>query len=320
MVTHQLDQEGSKLVRGEGAEVSFQQWRCSSSSVRLNVGGKIFQVSWNLLLQVVQWMESSPSVILLQVPESRLGRLAASSSGEEILQLCDSYCRDTNQIFFNHRYKNFMDILDFYRSSSLHISSDCCPMAFTADLAYWGLPVTALEACCFKRWVECKEQLEWEQAKEEVQEEQFPEGTPVIQRQLWDLFENPHTSSLARILGVISVACIFISTIILTLDTLPYFQEHKSKIAGEFAAFVIIEAIYMAYFTVEFLVRLVTCPNKKTFLRRSMNWIDLLAIVPYFITVALNYYGVTEEAMVEDGLDEGEHAGKGVTFQILFQP
>ena len=76
----------------------------------------------------------------------------------------------------------------------------------------------------------------------------------------------------------------------------------------------IIEAVYMAYFTVEFIIRLITCPSKRDFLRRSMNWIDLLAIVPYFVTVTLKWYGVTEAAIAEDTLSEEEHAGKGVTF------
>ena len=213
-----------------------------------------------------------------------------------------------------------VDILDYYRCGSLHISNDCCPMAFVADLSYWGLPETCLEPCCLKKWVECREQVEWEQAKVEVKEEEWPEGENGLQRRLWNLFEHPHTSLLARIIGIISVSCIFISTIILTLDTLPYFKEHESQIDGEFAAFVIIEAIYMAYFTVEFIIRLITCPSKRDFLRRSMNWIDLLAIVPYFVTVTLKWYGVTEEAIAEDTLSEEEHAGKGVTFinMLLF--
>ena len=209
------------------------------------------------------------------------------------------------------------DILDFYRSGSLHISTDCCPIAFVSDLVYWGFQETSLEPCCFKRWIECKDQLEWEQAKEEVKVEEFPEGAPAIQRKLWDLFEHPHTSTLARVLGVISVTCIFISTIILTLETLPYFQDHENKIHGEFAPFMIIEAIYMAYFTFEFIIRLISCPSKFDFLKNTMNWIDLLAIVPYFFTVALNSYGVTEDLVEVAGLEAGEPAGIKLEEQIF---
>ena len=242
----------------------------------------------------------------IQIPESRLGRLAQCETEREALAYCDQCNSTQNEFFFNHRYQNMEDILDFYRSGALHISTDCCPIAFVSDLVYWGFQENCLEPCCLKRWLECKEQLEWEQAKEEVKVEEFPEGAPAIQRKLWDLFEHPHTSALARVLGVISVACIFISTIILTLDTMPYFQEHENKIAGEFAGFAIVEGIYMAYFTVEFLMRLITCPCKTNFLKSSMNWIDLLAIVPYFVTIALNTYGVTEEEVVQEELQAVE--------------
>jgi hypothetical protein len=73
--------------------------------------------------------------------------------------------------------------------------------------------------------------------------------------------------------------------------------------------FVIIEAIYMSYFTVEFVVRLITCPSKSKFLKKSMNWIDLLAIVPYFVTISLNTYGVTEDGMpgVEEEVPPAGH-------------
>ena len=76
----------------------------------------------------------------------------------------------------------------------------------------------------------------------------------------------------------------------------------------------IIEAIYMAYFTFEFLIRLISCPSKFDFLKNTMNWIDLLAIVPYFFTLALNSYGLTEEGVEVDlvevaGLLSGEPSG-----------
>ena len=286
----------------EFSATSFIQRRATSSSVRLNVGGKCVHVSWNLMLQL---------------PDSRLGKIAQCRSTQDLLNFCDSYDPDNNEIFFNYRHNNIMGILNFYRSNILHISNDCCPIAFMADLSYWGIPETALDPCCFKRWMECKDQLEWEQPKEDVSQEEFPPGASRLQIHLWDAFEHPHTSVLARVIGSISVACIFISTIILTLETLPYFQDHENKIHGEFAPFMIIEAIYMAYFTFEFIIRLISCPSKFDFLKNTMNWIDLLAIVPYFFTVALNSYGVTEDLVEVAGLEAGEPAGIKLEEQIF---
>lgn len=98
---------------------------------------------------------------------------------------------------------------------------------------------------------------------------------------------------------------------------MPYFQEHENKIAGEFAGFAIVEGIYMAYFTLEFLVRLITCPCKTDFLKKLMNWIDLLAIVPYFVTIALNTYGVTEEEVVQEELQAVEAGEIGIPLGFL---
>jgi len=42
--------------------------------------------------------------------------------------------------------------------------------------------------------------------------------------------------------------------------------------------FYIIQAICIAFFTLEFLLRLATCPSYWKFIKSILNWIDLLAI------------------------------------------
>merc|ERR1719397_255078 len=172
-----------------------------------------------------------------------------------------------------------------------------------------------------KKYLDTKEQIDWEEVpQDEIVEEEWKPEAPKLQRVMWNLFEHPHTSTAARVIGIISVSCIFLSTIILTLDTLPYFEDHVDTISGEFAPFFIIEAVYMIFFTIEFLVRVVCCPSKQEFMKKSMNWIDLLAIVPYYVTITLQYHGVTEEgvagelALESDLTAAGGDAGNGVEF------
>jgi hypothetical protein len=267
----------ARTVAGE--ESTFALRRARSPWVTLRVGGSVHRVSWRLLLQR---------------PDSRLGRIALCSTEAQLTATGATYHPDTNSIFFNHRAKNFSDILDFYRSEALHISPLCCPIEYVEELTYWGLSETDLQPCCLKRWLDCKEEVEWEQGTEEEPELEFRPGESGLQQRLWDMFEHPHTSALARANGLVSIAAIVLSTIILTLDTLPYFHHHNAKIAGQFAPFVVIEICYMTYFSVEFLIRLIACPSKAAFGKNLMNWIDLLAILPYFITLLLNLHGITE--------------------------
>ena len=162
-------------------------------------------------------------------------------------------------------------------AGSLHISSDTCPIAFVSDLNYWGISMSSLSTCCMKKYLDTKEQIDWEEVpQDDIVEEEWKPDAPEIQRFMWNLFEHPHTSIAARIVGIISVSCIFLSTIILTLDTMPYFEDHQDKIMDQFAPFVIIEAIYMVWFTMEFIIRATCCPSKITFAKKGMNWIDLL--------------------------------------------
>ena len=47
--------------------------------------------------------------------------------------------------------------------------------------------------------------------------------------------------------------------------------------------FKISQIVFNAYFTLELLVRLLCCPAKVEFAKQLLNWVDLFAIVPYFV-------------------------------------
>ena len=295
-----------ELGKGTGGpDNDFIRHVTHNSPVRLNVGGKVFPSTWKLLSQI---------------SETRLSKLAESRDLEEALLLCDGYNSTRNEFLFNKQSKNFADILEFYRTGKLHISEDCCVIAFTEDMVYWEIPRTYLQSCCFKRVTDFKDQMEWDEGADDPTKaaETFPPGRRgKIQKKFWDLFEKPHSSVGARIIGLVSLICIILSTVILTLNTLPYFQENEDQFLGDFWVFTIIEMVYMLWFSLEYFIRLISCPSKRKFFQKVMNWVDILAIIPYFITIILYLVELQGEEVDEDAENASDVRRIAQFFRLL---
>ena len=109
------------------------------------------------------------------------------------------------------------------------------------------------------------------------------------------------------------VSCLFVvaSTLSLIFSTLPVFQvrvrrkqssvlKHtylkleshcRSKEDGrdeEHFFFAVAEAVFVGWFTFEYLIRFVAAPQKWKFVKGGMNVIDLLGITPYFLSQVLS--------------------------------
>nr|XP_039266933.1 potassium voltage-gated channel subfamily A member 1-like [Styela clava] len=80
----------------------------------------------------------------------------------------------------------------------------------------------------------------------------------------------------------------------------PHFTENP---------FWVIETICVIWFTIELSLRFFSCPQKQRFFCDILNLIDLISIIPYFITTS-NNIGVKEE-------EEPESANKGMSLAIL---
>ena len=80
-----------------------------------------------------------------------------------------------------------------------------------------------------------------------------------------------------------------VSTMAMCLNTMPEFKvsdEHGDKTL-ENPWFALIEAVCISWFTVEYLLRLAGAPDKLVFVQRPLNIVDVLAILPYYLSLSL---------------------------------
>ncbi|KAH6936058.1 hypothetical protein HPB50_012897 [Hyalomma asiaticum] len=131
-----------------------------------------------------------------------------------------------------------------------------------------------------------------------IKEEERPLPGRDLQRRVWLLFEYPESSQAARVVAIVSVVVILLSIVIFCLETLPEFKHYRMFPAGNNMTrvvedevpkltepFFLIETCCIVWFTFELFVRFCACPCKLAFFKDVMNSIDLVAIIPYFITL-----------------------------------
>lgn len=132
-----------------------------------------------------------------------------------------------------------------------------------------------------------------------IKEEEKPLPENLFQRKVWLLFEYPESSQQARVVAIISVFVILLSIVIFCLETLPEFKHYtlhqvtnnttlveEDEVPDLTDPFFLTETICIVWFSFELMVRFLSCPNKFMFFRDVMNIIDLIAIIPYFLTLA----------------------------------
>ncbi|XP_036387693.1 potassium voltage-gated channel subfamily G member 1-like [Megalops cyprinoides] len=258
----------------------------------INVGGLRYQLPWTTLENF---------------PLTRLGRLKLCTSFDEIMGVCDDYDVARNEFFFDRNPCAFRTIVTFLQAGRLRMLRETCALSFREELRYWGVPEDSLEWCCRRRLLQRVEECRELDRAEELLEAGAGAGDPRAQDsrlglcmgRLRDMVEKPHSGLPGKIFACLSVLFVTITAVNLSISTMPAMREEEEtgKCSQMCYNIFIVETVCVAWFSLEFTLRFIQDRSKLAFLRKPLNLIDIMAILPYYITLLVDSTSMGEKRL-----------------------
>lgn len=192
----------------------------AQNRITLNVGGIRYKVYKSTLRKI---------------PATRLSRLTESLANyDPVLQ----------EYFFDRHPGVFAQILNYYRTGKLHYPTNVCGPLFEQELDFWGLDSNQVEPCCWMTYTVYRDtqetlaildrldtSVDLDTINDEFLANKFGYGEQYARNELnlwqqlkpkiWLLFDEPYSSCLAKLIAIISVFFIFVSTASFCIKTHP---------------------------------------------------------------------------------------------------
>lgn len=232
-----------------------------------------------------------PAVILAEHPDTLLG---------DRVKMWEFYDPCRNEYYFDRNRTCFESILSYYQSGALHRPQNVPLRSFVAESRFFQLDKAALLQICEEEGFQKEEPA------------RLPKNT--FQKKLWLFVDNPDSSFGAKLFSLVSLFVILLSVVILCLASLPQFRTGQgensdnngtwndteglkaAEILGQYAQFrtpfFMTSSVCIGWFTIELVLRFAASPDKKHFLKSPINIIDVIAVVPYYIDVAVTVIGL----------------------------
>lgn len=207
-------------------------------------------------------------------------------------------------------------MINFYRTGHLHVSEELCEISFLQEMEYWGIDELRIHSCCRERYYRRKDQKEtldvhrdFEPSDVSCEEDFTGTSCPALRQRLWNLLEKPDSSRAARTFGSLSLFFVVLSVISMVLVSLDSGEDFGFADIGPGVPLLFdgLEYTCVVWFTCELVLRFLCVRDKCRFSRRIPNVIDLLSILPFYVTLAVE--------SVHGGTTELENMGRVV--QVL---
>ncbi|KAG9282475.1 potassium voltage-gated channel subfamily F member 1 [Astyanax mexicanus] len=240
--------------------------------------------------------------LLKRYPDTRLGELAelCARSPDELSELCDDYDPASGELFFDRDPDAFRCIAEVYIYGEVHMRRGMCPVCFMHEMEFWRVDAELLDECCQSCVSEARDELEEisEKVRAMLERTEEDEAAALSWRErcrafLWKLMEKPESSVAARAVAVTSFFFVVLSSAAMCAGTVPELHVccDEAGNAREHPVLEAVEMACMAWFTLEYVLRLAAAPDRARFALSFMNVVDVLAIVPFYVLLALTHVG-----------------------------
>ncbi|CAF3195526.1 unnamed protein product [Rotaria sp. Silwood2] len=258
---------------------SIGERRCDEKII-INVSGRRFEC-WRSTLE--------------KYPESLLG-----SNEKEFF-----YDEDTREYFFDRDPDVFRVILNFYRTGKLHYPKHECIAAYDEELAFFGILPDIIGDCCYEDYRDRKRENTERLLDDRLHEDddKIQPKPQSLRESMWRAFENPQISTMASVFYYVTGFFIAVSVIANVLDTVACGLDPETgypRSCGERFSrqFFCLDTACVMIFTVEYFLRLYAAPDRLKFVRSVMSVIDVVAIMPYYISLFMPHKGEVSGAFV----------------------
>ncbi|CAF3894258.1 unnamed protein product [Rotaria magnacalcarata] len=205
-----------------------------------------------------------------------------------------------DEYFFDHHRGCFEAILYYYQSEGRIRRPNTVPIdTFLEEITFFDLGQDALA------------QVREDENLKELEKTYLPRNR--CRRYIWATMEYPEFSFIAKVVNILLLIIVFISTITLALETLPQFshlseeacnknyQQYSTaaqnntmshmdtqlseQTCGSYfsSPFHIVQTVCIGFFTLELILRLLSAPSLSLYIKDFMNWIDIISVVPFYI-------------------------------------
>jgi hypothetical protein len=211
------------------------------------------------------------------------------------------------EYFFDRHRACFEAILYYYQSHGRLRRPDFVPIdIFLEEVTFFQLGHHALN------------QIYSDENLKEIKKTRLPKNR--IRRYLWATIEYPAYSLTAKIYNIISLMMALLSAIAIAVESMPEYSDLNgtncqnqsnttmpnlmnittnqttyqtvTSCPSYFVSpFFIIQGICVGFFTIEISIRILTTPSLLDYIKHPMNWVDIIAVIPFYVRIGIHYAG-----------------------------